>query len=221
MKKSVALGLLLPCIATGALAKTVIHMENASSTPIIPAFQSQIMVDLGVDSIGGWIKENRSHSYDTDNEFFNSTSVGIREGQTITKIAFLVGEEFVECGTDVVFTGEKRFVYDEGSCKEVPVESVIVIKNTSTTPIYGAFQSQIMQDYAADSQGGWISEDRSHSYNTDNEFFNDPTINIKDGDTIPKVGVYVQGDDFVDCAEDVVFEGLQIFAYDGETCVQE
>lgn len=226
MKKTslVALGL-LACVSTlpaKANQESTITIKNGSLNLIYGAFQSDIMTGYAADSINGWINSSSSHAYFSDDPWFNATSINIHEGDIIPKVGIFDGitQQYVTCGENVLYSGAHTYIYNGETCVELKDEAAnITIRNSSLNPIYGAFQSDIMTGYAADSINGWIHSAASHVYFADDPWFEATSININEGDTIPKVGIF-DGikQQYITCAENVVYSSALTFVYDGEKC---
>lgn len=223
MKKLIAtqLGAALLLVSGAAAANTVLHIENQSTSNVKGAFQSEIMSGYAADSTGSWIEKGQIRDYKPGNPFFESGSVHIKEGQVIPKVGVFDADKvaYVDCGLDVVFSGSKHFVYDGQKCVEKLDDTMITIVNDSKNPIYGAFSTDVTGTYVADSIDGWIKPAESFTYNPENKFLSAPTINVKEGDVINRVGVWDGGKvEYVDCAVNYVFRGQSTFVYDGQSC---
>lgn len=100
--------------------------------------------------------------------------------------------------------------------------TVLHIENLSDSNIKGAFQSEIMTGYAADSTSDWLKKGQIKDYKSGNVFFESGAIHIKEGQVIPKVGVFDANKlTYVDCGLDVLFSGSKHFVYDGQVCVEK
>ncbi|MDP2575156.1 hypothetical protein Q8W40_23375 [Vibrio penaeicida] len=98
----------------------------------------------------------------------------------------------------------------------------IIIDNMSNLPIYGAFQSAIMDNISADSQNGTIYSGENHHYLPEDDFFSSTTVNIKPGDTINKVGVFDHvTQSYILCDENVIYSGETQYVYNGTDCVKQ
>ncbi|MBD1557206.1 hypothetical protein HC752_09655 [Vibrio sp. S9_S30] len=98
----------------------------------------------------------------------------------------------------------------------------IIIDNKSHSPIYGAFQSSIMDNIAADSQNGTIYSGENHHYLPEDDFFSSTTVNIKLGDTINKVGVFdLSKQRYILCDENVIYSGEAQYVYNGSDCIKQ
>lgn len=98
----------------------------------------------------------------------------------------------------------------------------IIIDNMSNSPIYGAFQSAIMDNISADSQNGTIYSGENHHYLPEDDFFSSTTVNIKPEDTIKKVGVFDHvTQSYILCDENVIYSGETQYVYNGTDCVKQ